>query len=132
MKEIKYKDKTVAILHSYSEWKEGLDFLTPDETFIQAGTWWYESGKKLKAHRHKINVRTTDRTQETVIVLNGTMRIDFYDEDNNIFLQEIVKTGDVCIILTVGHGYQILEDNTKIVEVKNGPFTSVEMDKELI
>ena len=132
MKEIKYKNKTVAILHSKSEWKEGLDFLTPDETFIQAGTWWYPSGKILKAHRHKINERTAERTQETVIVMNGSMRIDFYDDANNIFQQETVKTGDICIILTIGHGYQILEDNTRIVEVKNGPFTSVEKDKELI
>jgi cupin fold WbuC family metalloprotein len=132
MKEIKYKKNTVAILHSYLEWKEGLDFLTPDETFIQAGTWWYPSGKLLKAHRHIFNERTADRTQETVIVLNGSMRIDFYDDDNNVFHQETVKTGDICVILSIGHGYEILENNTRIVEVKNGPFTSVEKDKELI
>ena len=132
MKEIKYKNRTAAILHSQSEWKEGLDFLTPDVTFIQTGTWWYPSGKILKAHRHIINERTAERTQETVIVMNGSMRIDFYDDSNNIFQQEIVKTGDICIILTIGHGYQILENNTRIIEVKNGPFTSVEKDKELI
>jgi cupin fold WbuC family metalloprotein len=132
MKEIKYKNKTVAILHSYSEWKEGLDFLTPNETFIQVGTWCYPSGKVLKAHRHIVNERTAARTQETVIVLNGSMRIDFYDDDNNVFHQETVKTGDICVILSIGHGYEILEDNTRIVEVKNGPFTSVEKDKELI
>lgn len=132
MQEIKYKNKTVAILHSRSEWKEGLDFLTPDDTFIQAGTWWYPSGKTLKAHRHKINERTAEKTQETVVVINGSMRIDFYDDENKIFQQETVKTGDICIILSIGHGYKILEDDTRIVEIKNGPFTSVEKDKELI
>jgi hypothetical protein len=132
MREIKYKNKTVAIVHSSTDWNEGLDFLTPDETFIQAGTWWYSSGKILRAHRHKINERKAERTQETIIVMNGSMRIDFYDDSYNVFQQETVKTGDICIILTIGHGYQILEDNTKIVEVKNGPFTSVEKDKELI
>jgi hypothetical protein len=54
------------------------------------------------------------------------------EQQKDVFQQETVKTGDICIILTIGHGYQILEDNTKIVEVKNGPFTSVEKDKELI
>ena len=132
MKEIRYKDDTVAIIHCNSDWKEGLDFLTPDQTFIQVGTWWYQNGKSLKAHRHKINGRVTERTQESVIVINGSLRIDFYDDHNNIFQSEILKAGDIGIILTVGHGYQILEDNTKTIEVKNGPFISVEKDKELI
>jgi hypothetical protein len=132
MKEIKHKNETVAILHCSLDWKEGLDFLTPSETFIQVGTWWYPEGKDLKAHRHILNKRTAERTQETVIVLNGRMRIDFFDDINTIFHQEILKAGDMCIILTVGHGYHILENNTRIVEVKNGPFLSVEKDKEMI
>jgi hypothetical protein len=65
MREIKYKNKTVAIVHSSTDWNEGLDFLTPDETFIQAGTWWYSSGKILRAHRHKINERTAERCFST-------------------------------------------------------------------
>jgi cupin fold WbuC family metalloprotein len=132
MKQIIYNEKVVAIIHRSEDWKEGLDFLTPDETFIQAGTWWYQDGKVLKAHRHIVNERMAERTQETVIVMSGSMRIDFYDESNAVFQQEIVKTGDMCVILTIGHGYVILEDNTKIIEVKNGPFTSVEKDKEMI
>ena len=132
MKEIRHDNNIVAIVHSSADWKEGLDFLTPSGTFIQAGTWWYQEGKNLKAHRHIINERTAERTQETVIVLNGSMRIDFFDDTNSIFHQEIVKKGDICIILNVGHGYHILENDTKIVEVKNGPFISVGKDKELI
>ena len=33
------------------------------------------------------------------------------------------------IILSGGHGYEILEDNTQIIEAKNGPFIDVETDK---
>ena len=132
MKAIKHNGETIAILHASNDWKEGLDFLTPNETFIQAGTWWYQAGKDLKAHRHILNERTAERTQETVIVLSVIIRIYFYNKSNSVFHQEVLKTGDICIILTVGHGYHILENNTKIVEVKNGPFISVEKDKELI
>jgi hypothetical protein len=60
------------------------------------------------------------------------MRVDFYDEDNKIFLQEELATGDLGIILNIGHGYYILEDNTRVLEVKPGPFTSVGDDKEMI
>jgi hypothetical protein len=132
MREVKLNNETVAILHSAREWKEGLDFLTPNETFIQAGTWWYKAGQELKAHKHKICRREVERTQETVIVMQGSLRIDFFDDERKVFQQEIIHAGDICVILTVGHGYKILEDDTKIIEVKNGPFISVEADKELI
>ena len=132
MKIIEYKSKTVAIIHKQEKWKEGLDFITPNETFIQAGTWFYNEGKSLRSHRHKLYERKVLQTQEVVVVMEGYMRINFYDDANDIFQKEIVSKGDFCVILDVGHGYEILSENTKIIEVKNGPFLSVELDKELI
>ena len=132
MKPIHYKGEVVAIFHKQNEWKDGLDFLTQDGAFIQAGTWKYNKNKVLKAHRHKINPRTINQTQEVFILLSGRMRVDFYDEDNKIFLQEELAAGDLGIILNIGHGYCILEDNTRVLEVKPGPFTSVGDDKEMI
>ena len=41
----------------------------------------------------------------------------------------ILYEGDTAIMAYGGHGYKILEDNTKIIESKNGPFVSVELDK---
>lgn len=132
MKPITYKDEVVAIFHKANEWKEGLDFLTPDTTYIQAGTWNYNKNKVLKAHRHKHNPRVINRTQETFILLSGKLRVELYDDNNDIFLKEELSAGDIGIIFNIGHGYYILEDNTKVLEVKPGPFTSVENDKEMI
>ena len=36
------------------------------------------------------------------------------------------------VMIAGGHGFEILEPNTKIVECKNGPFISVEKDKRPI
>ena len=132
MKEIKLNDKVIAIIHKSDDWKKGLDFLTPNETFIQAGTWWYDKGKILNAHKHKINKRPNELTQETIVILKGKLRVDLYDKNDKIFHQEILTSGDIGIMLYEGHGYEILEDNTKVLEVKNGPFVSVEKDKILI
>lgn len=129
MQEIKVNGETVAIFHKIDEWKEGLDFLTTNETFIQAGTWWYQKGKDLRSHSHIINERTVERTQETIVIVSGKVRVDLYDENRKIFHQEELVAGDIGVILKVGHGYHIMEDNTKVVEVKNGPFISVEKDK---
>jgi len=64
--------------------------------------------------------------------MQGSVQVDFYDDDNKVFCSETLKRGDLAIMLSGGHGYEILEDNTKIVECKNGPFVSVGKDKELI
>ena len=132
MKKIEKNNKLRAIVHKIDEWKEGLDFLTPDETYIQAGTWYYNKGKNLRAHWHIDNERLAVLTQETVYMVSGSMRVDLYDEDKNLFHQEILSQGDTMVILEGGHGYEILEDNTKVLEVKNGPFVSVEKDKAFI
>lgn len=132
MKPITHNDELVAIFHKANEWKEGLDFLTPDNTYIQAGTWNYNKDKVLKAHRHKQNPRTINQTQETFVLMSGRLRVELYDANNQIFHQEELSAGDLGIIFNVGHGYFILEDNTKVVEVKPGPFTSVNQDKEMI
>jgi cupin fold WbuC family metalloprotein len=132
MRQIKYKEEIVAVFHKQDEWKEGLDFLTGNENYIQAGTWWYNKDKMLKAHRHKIYPRVINQTQETLFVISGRLRLDFYDENNNVFLQEELSAGDIGVILNIGHGYYILDDNTRILEIKTGPFTSVETDKEMI
>jgi len=129
MREIKINGETVAIFHKTDEWKEGLDFLTPDESFIQAGTWWYQKGKDLRSHRHIINERITERTQETIVVVSGKVRVDLYDKNKQLFHQEELVAGDIGVILKAWHGYHIMEDNTKVVEVKNGPFITVEKDK---
>ena len=132
MKEVHYDGKTVAIFHRLQDWKEGLDFLTQNETYIQAGTWWYQAGKNLKAHIHIENKRAAEFTQEVIVVVGGRLRVDLYSPSRDIFHQEELRTGDMGVILAVGHGYQILDPDTKVVEIKNGPFISVEKDKVLI
>jgi len=132
METIEKNGEVYAIIHRGSDWKDGLDFLTPDETFCQVGTWLYQKGKKLRAHRHICNERPNTLTQECVIVISGSMRVDFYHDDNRVFCSEILQKGDLMIILAGGHGYEILENSTKIIECKNGPFVSVEKDKQLI
>ena len=129
MQQVKLNGETVAIFHKTNEWKEGLDFLTPNETFIQAGTWWYPKGKDLRSHSHTINKRVVERTQEVVVVVSGKIRVDLYDKNKRLFHQDELAAGDMGIILNVGHGYYILEDNTRVIETKNGPFISVEKDK---
>jgi hypothetical protein len=132
METVKKDNICYAVVHRKEQWKQGLDFLTDNEAFCQVGTWLYQKGAKPRAHRHIHNERMTTLTQECVIVVTGLMRVDLYDESDDIFHSEILKSGDLMIMLAGGHGYEILENNTRIIECKNGPFVSVEKDKKLI
>jgi hypothetical protein len=40
--------------------------------------------------------------------------------------------GDVLALFNGGHGYEVLEDNTRVLEVKNGPYLGPEVDRRKI
>jgi len=132
MRKVEYKNELLAIIHKKDEWKEGLDFLTRNEDYLQAGTWWYQEGQNLKAHSHIENKREIMLTQEAVIVMEGKLEIHLYGNETNIIHTETLLSGDMAIMLSGGHGYKILSNNTKVIEVKGGQFNSVEKDKILL
>lgn len=130
MEIVKHDGKIISIIYRDSDWVDGLNFITPDDLFIQVGSWYYPKGKKLASHIHKSFPRTAQRTQEMTYVKRGSMRVLLYDEKKNYLQDYILNEGDLAVFAYGGHGYEILEDNTQIVEAKNGPFTGPENDKE--
>lgn len=112
------------------DWPAGLTFITPDETFIQVGSWRYDAGQRLAAHVHKEYPRVATKTQEVVFVKQGKMKTTLYNSQRQAVQEVVIEAGDLLVITEAGHGYEILSDDTQILEVKNGPFVSVEADKE--
>jgi hypothetical protein len=129
METIKHEGQILTIIYRDNDWVEGLNFITPNELFVQVGSWWYPEGKKLASHVHKDFERKALRTQEMTYVKKGSMRVLLYDEEQNYLQDFILYEGDLAVFAYGGHGYEILEDNTKIIEAKNGPFVDVETDK---
>ena len=129
MKKIENKGKIIAIIYKDDDWVEGLNFITPGSLFVQVGSWWYQKGKKLESHIHNEFDRVSTRTQEMTYVKSGSMKVTLYDEEMQYFDEFILMEGDLAVFAYGGHGYEILEDNTKIIESKNGPFIDVETDK---
>jgi hypothetical protein len=130
MRQIKDKNgQLLCMVYKDEDWVEGLNFITDNSLFVQVGSWWYQKGKNLAKHKHNIVPRECNITQEMVFVKSGSMKATIYDQEM-VFIEEIIlKQGDLAIMAYGGHGYEILEDNTKIIEAKNGPFLSVEVDK---
>ena len=52
-------------------------------------------------------------------VKKGSMRVLLYDEDKQFLQDYVLNEGDLAVFAYGGHGYEILEDDTKIIESKN-------------
>ena len=57
-------------------------------------------------------------------------RQNIYDKENNLVEEVTAYTDDILIMLAGGHGYKILEDGTKALEIKNGPYLGPDIDRK--
>lgn len=129
MKEIIKNGIVLARYISNEDWKEGLNFFSKNEEYIQAGAWSYNAGKELIQHIHNEVERKVFRTQEVLYIRKGKISAKIYDLSENFIEEIIVKEGDTLILLESGHGYTILEDGTQVLEVKNGPYLGADVDR---
>lgn len=110
-------------------WKDGLNFFSNDNDFIQVGIWGYGAGKELKAHIHNEVKREVLWTQEVLFVRSGKLRANIFDTQETKVAELEVNAGDVIILLRGGHGYDILEEGTQVLEIKNGPYVGPDRDR---
>lgn len=130
MKEFICNGTVLARLIEPRDWKEGLGFHSNDAEFIQVGTWFYNKGKQIQNHVHNKFPRTADLTCEAIYMVSGKMKVNLYTMNKTFIESFEAKQGDIVILLETGHGFEILEDGTKVLEIKNGPFMGVDVDKE--
>ena len=62
-------------------------------------------------------------------MISGSLQVTIYDLDENVIDKFDVHKGEILILLECGHGYKILENDTKVLEVKNGPYMGAEKDR---
>ncbi|MFA6329457.1 MAG: hypothetical protein WCX64_02100 [Candidatus Micrarchaeia archaeon] len=130
--EVKDKDLLVARIIRQQDWEPGLKFYSDPTDFLQAATWNYERGKHLKAHGHNICERTSNRTHEVLFVKRGKVKATFFGEDDALLKEIELTAGDIAVIQNGGHSYDVLEDGTQVLEIKNGPYPGIEKDKKVI
>ena len=115
------KDKIYAIVLRKGFNMAGANFFTPSEFSQQLGMLIHEKGKIVERHRHKLVKREIFRTQEVLVLLEGRIKVDLYDDDTRLLKTVILNTGDSILLAQGGHRVQVME-NAKIIEVKQGPY----------
>ena len=115
----------IIIRSDYS--RDGIEFFTPHDFSQQLAYMHRPAGYRIAPHVHNKVKREVFFTQEVLFIKKGKVKIDFYDENNTYFDTRILSTGDVILLASGGHGFEMLEP-TEMIEVKQGPFAG-ENDK---
>jgi hypothetical protein len=117
------------LIPSSVAWTEGLNFFSRNDDYVQVGVWRYEMGTVLAAHTHNKAPREINYTQEVIFVRKGKLVASIYNSNGEEKAELVVNEGDILILLGGGHGYQIIESDTQVLEVKNGPYLGPTIDR---
>lgn len=118
---IKYKDQQLAIIIYDNFKKPGIHFFTSGEASQQLAYMNHPKGKKIDPHVHNPVNREVVYTQEVLLIKSGSLRVDFYSDNQQYLESRVLNKGDVILLMTGGHGFEVLE-NIEMIEVKQGPY----------
>lgn len=100
---------------------EGIHFCTPPDLSQQVAYMRHPAGHVIEPHMHNPVARSVTYTQEVLLLKRGRLRVDFYDDERKYLESRILCAGDVILLATGGHGFEVL-DEIEMVEVKQGPY----------
>ena len=109
--------------------EDGIHFFTPREYAQQLGYMRRPRGHVIQPHVHNPVHREVTQTSEVLFVRSGVVKVDFYTSDRDYVESRVLQTGDVLLLVSGGHGFEMLE-HTEMIEVKQGPYAG-EHDKTL-
>lgn len=108
--------------------KPGCTFVSPGDFPLQLGIHKRRAKEHIKAHRHLPFEELRDvPVQEFLYVESGSIEVGFY-HNNKKFSTTILNSKDM-ILINCAHEVVFLED-TKIIEIKQGPYRGKDVEKE--
>lgn len=117
--------KILAIIVRAGSSEPGVHFFTPPEYSQQLGYMQHPAGKRIQPHIHVEVQRSVALTQEVLVVRKGRIRVDFYDTGQAYVESRELRSGDVILLASAGHGFEVLED-VEMFEIKQGPYAESE------
>lgn len=118
---ITHAGRTLATLLRTTYQDQGIKFFTPDEFSQQLAYMNRPAGYVIQPHVHNPVQREVQFTKEVLFIKSGKVRVDFYDDDQRYLESRILNPGDVILLASGGHGFEMLEAS-EIIEVKQGPY----------
>ena len=106
--------------------------LSPDNEFLQVSAKKITTKDFFRVHKHLSCEKFANTTQESWVILDGSVVAKVYDIDNSLLYEDVLYSGD-CIVLFAGaHSLECMTDDTLLYEFKNGPYFGPDKDKKFI
>jgi len=127
IQKITHHNQLLALIVSQKFDMPGIHFFTPNELSQQLAYMRHPVGKVIPPHVHNPVLREVEYTQEVLFIKKGKLRVDFYNSQQKYLESRLLEPGDVILLVTGGHGFEVLEE-IEMIEVKQGPYVG-EQDK---
>jgi len=128
IEKIEYKNKLFAlIVRGKYRNKKGITFFTDNKDIQQFGYMNHKKNHIIKPHIHKNQTRKLLHTSEVILILKGSLRVDFYDKSKRYLFSKIIREKDIIMLVHGAHGFKVLKD-VQMIEIKQGPYIT-KLDK---
>lgn len=131
LEKIEWQGEILALVLREAFDKEGVNFVTAEGNPLQLGVLKHHQGVKIKPHIHRASSKVINITQEALHLEYGKVLVQLYNDMGENIRSMNLYPGDTILFISGGHGLDILEDS-KIIEVKQGPYEGPEEDKKLL
>lgn len=125
-------DLLLLAINRKEEITENRTDLCPETELLQISTKILKKDTSFRPHKHNTIERKTYNTNETWIILEGSVLAKFWDIDSKVIFQTVLKSGDCAVVFYAGHGFEVIEEGTILYEIKNGPYYGQAKDKTFI
>ena len=118
---IENEGELMALIIRASYSAPGISFFTDPHLSQQVAYMQHPEGKIIDPHIHNPVHFEVKLTQEVLLLRKGSMRVDFYSEERTFLYSRTLHAGDVILLISGGHGFEVLE-NLEMFEIKQGPY----------
>jgi hypothetical protein len=97
------------------------NFFTDDDLDFQAASFQLEKNEKIDRHIHNTQKRIIQTTSEAIMVIEGVINVEIYNDELNFVHQVNINAGELILLFAGGHSITIIE-KSKFIEIKQGPY----------
>lgn len=110
---------------------ESTTFFSDASSTLQIGIMKHQTGFVEEAHIHNEFARSSSRTQQFFIVLEGTVAVDFFSPSGSFHSSLILNALDSILLIDGGHRIRTISES-KCVTLKQGPYVSLSEDRVIL
>ena len=129
------KDKTIlARIISFKNLDDTLstEFFSDKEEILQCGFIKYKNKLKPDFHFHNPVKRSTIGTSEALYILKGSGNLEVRESEKDTTQIEVINEGDLINLISGLHRIVPHASDLLMIEIKNGPYISQDIDKQFI